>query len=222
MPQPIPTLRNVGRVLAINDQKNFAHSDEEHFNYLAIHPGQDLELLEVHCLDIGTAPGIKIVADTETFLLLNDDDYQRCLLGAAGDLVDESIVSWVIERKNADEVEWHGCITEVALQLENPQRKIVLGYHEREEAEAIAEVLTPTPHLARLNTKAILEADSSGDVYHYQLRYPGDLDDTVLFVRAVDCETGLDYAKSHLRTLRNGAADVEIEGINTGLLAWMA
>jgi len=212
MPQPTPSLRTVGRVLT--------PAGQEHFAYLAIHPQQDLALLEAHSLDVGTAPGIKIVADSEKFLLLSEDDHLAFLSGGAGKLAADSIVDWLIELEFADEVEWHGCVTEVGLELENPLPRMVLGYYPRAEAEAIAAVLTPDPQLARLNTKGILEADSSGDVYHYQLRYPGDMDDTVVFVRALDCETGLDFAKNHLRTLRNGAPDIEIVGINTGLLAW--
>lgn len=211
MPQPIPSMRTVGKLLTPEGQ--------HHFAYLAIHPHQDLALLDAYAHDVGTAPSIRVVADEDTFLLLDESAYAACLAAGTAAPLDESTCEWVRERAEADEAEWYGCVTEVAIKQDKLDTPVVLGYYSRDEAEAIASMLTPDPHLVALNPKQILEADASGDVYHYQLRFPGDSEDSVLFVRAPDCDTGLEFSKAHLRSLRNATPEVEIVGINTGLLA---
>lgn len=82
-------------------------------------------------------------------------------------------MDWVAEHASGDEVEWHGCVTEVALQgAAGSLSRVTLGYYPMKEAEAIAALLAPTPELVRLNPTCILVADAAGDIYHYQLRYP--------------------------------------------------
>ncbi|RMM39423.1 hypothetical protein QO021_28960 (plasmid) [Pseudomonas amygdali pv. lachrymans] len=207
-----PVLRILGQLLT--------PAGPNHFVYLSAHPEQDQAVLDALAMDVGTAPGYRLVADVDCFLLLADHDYQGCLDRIANGPYSRSAMDWVAEHASGDEVEWHGCVTEVALQgAAGSLSRVTLGYYPMKEAEAIAALLAPTPELVRLNPKCILVADAAGDIYHYQLRYPGDSDDTVLFVRAIDCDTGLEFAKAHLRSIHQVGKEVEVTGINAGLLA---
>lgn len=211
MYRPLPVMRTLGQLLT--------PAGPNHFVYLSAHPEQDQDLLDGLAMDVGTTPGYRLVADADCFLLLADHDYQGCLEGIAKGPFSRSTMDWVAEHSCVDEFEWHGCVTEVALQGAGNLPLVLLGYYPQEEAEAIAALLAPTQELVSLNPKCILVADAAGDIYHYQLRYPGDSDDTVLFVRALDCETGLDFAKDHLRSIHQVGKEVDVAGINTGLLA---
>lgn len=207
-----PVLRTLGKL--------HTPAGPNHFVYLSAHPEQDQDLLESLAMDVGTAPGYRLVADAESFLLLEEHDYQGCLHGIANGPYSHAVMDWVADQVNGEEVEWHGCVTEVALQSASGSlSRVTLGYYTEEEAKAIAALIAPSPELVILNSDCILEADAAGDVYHYQLRYPGDSDDTVLFVRAIDCDTGLEFAKAHLRSIHQVGKEVEVIGINTGLLA---
>lgn len=211
MSRPNPVLRKVGQLLT--------PAGPNHFVYLRAHPEQDQALLEALSMDVGTAPGYTLVADADSFMLLEDHDYRSCLDRIISGSYSRSAVDWVAEHANGDEVEWHGYVTEVALQVTGDLPEVILGYYPQDVAEAIATLLAPSPELVKLNPKCILEADAAGDIYHYQLRYPGDSDDTVLFVRALDCDAGLEFAKDHLRSAHQAGKEVEVAGINTGLLA---
>ena len=212
MSRPYPVLRTLGQLLT--------PAGPNHFAYLSAHPEQDQALLDAHAMDVGTAPGFRLVADTDSFLLIADHDYQGCLDHIANGPYSCSAMDWVAEHASGEQVEWYGCVTEVALQdAAGRQSRVTLGYYPKDEAEAIAALLAPNAELFSLNQKCILIADATGDIYHYQLRYPGDCDDTVLFVRAIDCDTGLEFAKAHLRSIHQVGTEVQVTVINTGLLA---
>lgn len=63
-----PVLRILGQLLT--------PAGPNHFVYLSAHPEQDQAVLDALAMDVGTAPGYRLVADVDCFLLLADHDYQ--------------------------------------------------------------------------------------------------------------------------------------------------
>lgn len=158
------------------------------FQYLEAHPEQDLALLNACEHDIGTPPGIQLHFDGIYFLLVATDGQVN---------ISPKTRDWIEMNPLDSKWSWYGCVHQVALKA-NESTLAILGHYCEEKAKGIAALLTPPEGLFQLKSGATIGSDSSGDLFHLQIRLAGDDDDSSYHVRAESYESALEIATDEL------------------------
>lgn len=182
MPNQIPLMTKVGRLC--NDRS------PEHFRYLAIHPEQDIDLLNSCENDIGTPPGIRLVYDEDVFLLLAIDQPLTHL--------SEGTLDWIDEHPTEGEWDWYSCVFQVAVHCPHGFETLVLGHYAEDVALRIVELLTLPADLFQLHPRATIGDETARQLFHFQMRIANDDDDSSYHVLANDYETAKEIATSTL------------------------